>query len=118
MLSELCKKSLVHHIFFDAFPVTPTPARNLWISSEIKRLSGSGKVSDLFLIRSTHKLLSLKIVLSRRPCFLVNLDWCTVEVGEFIVGVISVVELDRPCRMLITLGTMTYREKNMVIMLV
>ena len=77
-------------------------------------------MSDLFFIRSTHKLLSLKIVLSCRPCFPVNLDWCTVEVGELIVGVISVVELDWPCCMLITLrppGTMTYREKNMVIML-
>ena len=102
MLSELCKKSLVHHIFFDTFPVTPTPARNLWISSEIKCLSGAGKVPDLFLIRSTHKLLSLKVVLSCRPCFHVKFDRCTVEVGELIVGFVSVVKIDWPCCMLIT----------------
>ena len=73
-------------------PVLSAPARHSWIPREIERFSWTFKVTNHFSEGSADELLCLEVMFGCRPSFPIqeNLSW--KEVGELVVGVISVVE--------------------------
>ena len=94
MLSELCQKSFPHDVNFNFFPISSSPAGDEGFSRKVKCLTRSCTHLNHIQVRRTNKLLCLKVVLSRLPSFLIQKDWCCVEICELIVGSKLVVKVD------------------------
>ena len=94
MLSELCQKSFPHDINFNFFPVSSSPAGDKGFSRKVKCLPRSCTHLNHIQVRCTDEFLRLKVVFSRLPSFLIQKDWCCVEICELVVGSKLVIEVD------------------------